>query len=275
MGKSITMNRLKILFTSLVFIIACKSNAEYPVIIMETNYGTMKIKLYEETPLHSDNFIKLVKKGYYDGVLFHRVIKDFMIQTGDPDSKGAAKGTRLGTGDPGYTIPAEFNPKYYHKKGALAAARQGDQVNPKRESSGSQFYIVQGKTFTEDELTTDAKKMQQYFAQFINEPENAAIKENVVQLQRARKFNELQQMLNLYKPTIESYYNVDLSKPYPEDRLKSYTTIGGAPHLDDQYTVFGEVIEGLEIIDKIAAQPVDQFSRPLEDIKVIKMYIEK
>lgn len=275
MSKSITMNRLKIFFIALVFITSCKSNAEYPVIVMETNYGTMKIKLYEETPLHSENFLKLVKKGFYDGQLFHRVIKDFMIQTGDPKSINAAKGSRLGTGGPGYTIPAEFNPNFYHKKGALAAARQGDKTNPKRESSGSQFYIVKGVTYTEEQLTTDAKELKSQFSKFINEPENAAIKENVIKLQRARKYGEIQKLLELYKPTIESYYNVNLTKDFPADRLKSYTTIGGTPHLDDTYTVFGEVIEGLEIIDKIASQNVDQYSRPLEDIKIIRMYTEK
>ena len=269
------MKPLKILFLTLVFSIACKSNAEYPIIVMETNLGTMKIKLYKETPLHAENFLKLVNEGYYNGQLFHRVIQNFMIQAGDPNSINAKPGVRLGTGGPSYTIPAEFVPKYYHKKGALAAARQGDQINPKKESSGSQFYIVQGIKYTEDQLTTDAKKLQQNFTKFIDEPENAAIKENVIKLQRERKYDEMQKLIMLYKPTIESYYNISLTKDIPQDRLESYTTVGGTPHLDDSYTVFGEVIEGLDIIDTIAAQPVDQNSRPLTDVKIIKMYTLK
>ena len=191
---------------------------------ISTQYGDMIIKLYNETPLHRDNFIKLVKDSFYDGTIFHRVIKGFMIQGGDPQSKNAVKGAMYGNGGPGYTIPAEFNNNFIHKKGALAAARMGDGQNPQRRSSGSQFYIVQGKTFTNME---------------INQME-----------QRARM-------------------------KYTPEQKSIYMTIGGTPFLDRQYTVFGEVIMGLEIIDKIAAVKTLPGDRPVEDVKITVELIEE
>lgn len=188
--------------------------------LISTQYGDIKVKLYNETPQHRDNFVKLVEQGFYDGTLFHRIIKEFMIQGGDPNSKNAQPGAMLGNGGPGYTIPAEILPGLIHKKGALSAARLGDQMNPKRESSGSQFYVVQGKKWTDDELNMFA--------------------------QRGLKLT-------------------------PEQR-EIYKTIGGTPHLDGAYTVFGEVVEGLDVLDKIAATPTGQADRPIEDIKMtVKM----
>jgi cyclophilin family peptidyl-prolyl cis-trans isomerase len=184
---------------------------------ISTDYGDMTIALYNETPKHRDNFIKLAEEGFYDGTLFHRVIQAFMIQGGDPASKNAQAGAMLGNGGPGYTIPAEFNPKFYHKKGALAAARQGDNVNPKKESSGSQFYIVQGKVVSESDLRMFEQRMKVKFT--------------------------------------------------PE-QIKTYTTVGGTYHLDGSYTVFGEVIDGMEVIDKIAAVQTNRMNRPLKDIKM-------
>ena len=189
---------------------------------IETPYGDMVVKLYDETPKHRDNFIKLVKEEFYDNLLFHRVIENFMIQGGDPDSKGAPAGKMLGMGDVGYTVPAEFVKGLYHKKGALSAARQGDAVNPAKASSGCQFYIVQGQVYP-----------QEMFAMFES---------------RGLKLNEEQKQL--------------------------YGTVGGTPHLDGDYTVFGEVIEGLDIIDKIAAVQTDRADRPVEDVWM-KMRIEK
>ncbi len=183
-----------------------------------TDFGVIKIKLYNETPLHRDNFIKLAEQGFYDGTLFHRVIKDFMIQGGDPDSKTAQPGQQLGVGGPGYTIPAEIVQGKIHKKGALAAARMGDNVNPAKESSGSQFYIVQGKVFTQDELNMFEQRM---------------------------------------------------GKTFTPEQKATYTTIGGTPHLDGDYTVFGEVVQGLEVIDLIAATPTGPGNRPKTDVKMI------
>ena len=189
---------------------------------IETDKGTMTVKLYNETPQHRDNFIKLAKEGFYNGTLFHRVIKDFMIQGGDPESKTAAPGQLLGNGGPGYDIPAEFNPRLYHKKGALAAAREGDAVNPAKKSSGSQFYIVQGKTFTDDQLDMMANQLHLQFT--------------------------------------------------PQQR-NVYRTIGGTPWLDMNYTVFGEVIEGMSVIDKIASVPTDSNNRPDENVTIISVTV--
>ncbi|MFH0893322.1 MAG: peptidylprolyl isomerase [Bacteroidota bacterium] len=189
-------------------------------VLITTDLGNITVKLYNETPQHRDNFIKLVNNGFYNGTLFHRVIKSFMIQGGDPQSIGAASGTQLGNGDVGYKIPAEFNPKYYHKKGALAAARDN---NPEKASSGCQFYIVQGKVYTEAELTM-----------------------------------------------IESRMGVK----FTDEQKKIYTTVGGAAHLDGAYTVFGEVTDGLDIVDKIAAVECDAYNRPKTDIKMTVKILE-
>lgn len=206
-----------------------KDDKKVDVVVLSTDFGDMTILLYDETPLHKENFLKLIKDGFYEDVLFHRVIKNFMIQGGDPESKGADKNKPLGMGGPGYTIPAELNPSYFHKKGALAAARQGDEVNPKKESSGSQFYIVQGAPITRSTL------------------------EN----QRAQR--------SLIQPQWPFY---------SEAQIAAYEKQGGTPHLDGNYTVFGEVIDGLSIIDSIAMQPTDRMNRPLKDIKM-KMRIER
>ena len=191
---------------------------------MQTSYGKIVLLLYDDTPLHRDNFIKLVNEGLYDGVLFHRVIEGFMIQGGDPDSKDAKPGKMLGEGDLGYTIPAEFRDNHINKRGALCAARQGDDVNPKKESSASQFYIVQGRTWNDDEM-------------------------NMME----RRFG----------------------KHYTAERRKIYAEEGGAPHLDGDYTVYGEVVEGMNVVDKIAAAQRDRFDRPLQDIKIISAKVIK
>jgi peptidyl-prolyl cis-trans isomerase B (cyclophilin B) len=187
------------------------------MILIKTSFGNMKIKLYDETPLHRDNFMKLAQEGFYNGLLFHRIIKGFMIQGGDPDSKNAPADKALGSGGPGYTVPAEFNPLFIHKKGALAAARMGDQVNPSKASSGSQFYIVQGSVM-------DASQMQ---------------------------------MMSQRRGI-----------PYTEEQIKTYTSVGGTPFLDNQYTVFGEVVEGLDVIDKIAAVQTKPGDRPVADVSM-------
>ncbi|MFW6249403.1 MAG: peptidylprolyl isomerase, partial [Bacteroidota bacterium] len=192
------------------------------IVSINTNYGEMVVELYNETPLHRDNFIKLVEDGFYNGLLFHRVINQFMIQGGDPESKNAAPGQMLGNGGPGYTIPAEINENLLHEKGALAAARLGDQVNPDKESSGSQFYIVQGQTYTNAELDTLEQKM---------------------------------------------------GKTLSAKQRETYTSIGGTPHLDEGYTVFGKVISGMNIIDEIAVVQTDENNRPLEDVVIVEMKI--
>jgi peptidyl-prolyl cis-trans isomerase B (cyclophilin B) len=196
---------------------------------MITDYGTIALRLYDSTPLHRDNFIRLVKTGYYDHVLFHRVIRNFMIQSGDPLSKQAEPGQPLGNGGPDYTIPAEFRVSLFHKKGALAAAREGDDSNPEKASSGSQFYIVEGRKFSDAGLDS-----------------------------------------------LETYRRK--GKKIPAEQREIYKTIGGTPHLDQNYTVFGEVVRGLEVVDKIADVPTsngEDRDRPLQDVKIIKAKLVK
>ena len=198
---------------------------------IETTEGDITLKLYDETPLHRDNFIKLVKSKFYDGVLFHRVIDEFMIQGGDPNSKNAKPDTMLGDGDVGHTIPAEFRtPQRYHKRGVLAAAREGDDTNPEKASSGCQFYIVVGKQFTDDELD----------------------------------------MMEESKIEKHGHAN-DSTYKYSDQARADYTTIGGTPHLDGNYTVFGEVLTGMEVVDKIANARTNRSDRPREDIRIKKI----
>lgn len=191
---------------------------------IETSYGDMVVKLYNETPKHRDNFLKLVREGTYNDLLFHRVIKEFMIQGGDPNSRTAKQGQMLGDGELGYTIPAEFVPTLYHKKGALAAARQADQVNPQKESSSCQFYIVQGNKWDTNRLAMVEQRMGKHFT---------------------------------------------------AEQAQVYATLGGTPFLDGDYTVFGEVVEGLEVIDKIAAVQTDRNDRPIEDVKMKMTELKK
>lgn len=194
------------------------------VVLMSTTVGEIELLLYNETPKHRDNFVKLMEERVYDGLLFHRVIKNFMIQAGDPKSRDAEPGQMLGDGSLGYTIPAEIRKGIYHKRGALCAARQGDDVNPRRESSASQFYIVQGQVWDEKTL----ERMEQRFG---------------------RKFT-------------------------PEQR-KIYTTVGGTPHLDGEYTVFGEVLKGMDVVDKISTFETDKMDRPLEDVRILAVKLIK
>ncbi len=249
-------------------------------VLIHTDLGDIKILLYNETPKHRDNFIKLVKEGTLNGTLFHRVIEGFMIQGGDPGSKNAAPGIPLGNGNVGYTIPAEFNPKFFHKKGALAGAREGDEVNPNKESSGCQFYIVHGRTFTDTLLTMQEMRinqplMQAIFSEYVAKPENLAFRDKFIRLQQQNKMDSLQLMV----AKIEPYINAEMAKRNPykfsAEQRKVYSTIGGAPHLDGSYTVFGEVYEGLDVVDKIATAEKDQNDRPKTDIHMTLSIIEK
>jgi peptidyl-prolyl cis-trans isomerase B (cyclophilin B) len=219
------MLRSTLLIAIVVISLSSKAQTQYPIVVMETSMGTLKIQLYDNTFRHSDNFVKLVNEGYYNGQLFHRVINNFMIQTGDDKSINAASGIMLGTGGKQYTISAEFFPEYYHKKGAIAAARQSDNVNPEKKSSGSQFYIVKGQIFNSEMFTAMEQK--------------------------------------------------GMHPPFTQEQKVIYSTLGGTPHLDYNYTVFGEVIDGLEIIDLISEVTTDKMNRPLKDVKIIKMYTVK
>ena len=249
------------------------TNSKMTKVKLETTMGDIVVELYNETPQHRDNFVKLVQEGYYDGVLFHRVIKDFMIQTGDGNSKTAGPDATLGDGDPGYTIPAEFvYPKYFHKRGALAAARTGDQVNPERRSSGSQFYIVTGKIYSSDELKMMTQRLanvkkQDIFRRLVNE--NHAQIEMLQRNQDNEGLNELQNRL------IQQTEAEAAQSPFSltDEQIDAYTSVGGTPHLDGQYTVFGQVIEGMDVVDKIQNAQTGRMDRPVSDIKIVKATI--
>ena len=261
--------------------VACKSgqkkdgNMEKETVLkIETSMGDIKVKLYNETPKHRDNFIKLAKDGTYNGTLFHRVIKDFMVQAGDPESKNAPKGKMLGSGDVGYTVPAEFvYPKYFHKKGALSAARQGDEVNPKKESSGCQFYIVTGKVFNDSTLLN----MEQHKNQNkVTEAFNALAQKHMKEIYKMRKAND-QDGLYALQDTLFIQAEAEAAKQpdfhFTPEQIKAYTTVGGTPHLDGEYTVFGEVVEGMDIVDKIQQVKTDRSDRPEEDVKIINVSV--
>lgn len=234
---------------------------------IETEFGTIKVKLYNETPLHRDNFIKLTSEGFYSDLLFHRVIKGFMIQGGDPDSKNAEPGNRLGGGDLGYTIPAEINPKFFHKKGILAAARKGDQVNPEKRSSACQFYILQGKVFRNSELDSIELNMDAVRKDNLLRAKMQTIQPEMNKLASEGKQDEMRARFNAMKDEVLAEAAKLPPVKFSEEQRKIYTTLGGYPSLDNNYTIFGEVTDGLEVLDQIAQQPTDQFDRPQKDIK--------
>lgn len=236
---------------------------------ISTTEGDIIVRLYDETPKHRDNFLKLAAKGYFDGTLFHRVIKDFMIQGGDPDSKGAPAGKTLGTGGPDYTIPAEFvYPKLFHKRGALSAARLGDEVNPDRESSGSQFYIVWGKTYKAAELKQMERQLEMQQEQTIF---NQLAKENrdkILELRRNRDRAALQELQDELIAQTKAI-SMEKGKPaFTDEQREAYTTVGGTPFLDNQYTVFGEVEEGLDVVERIQNCATLGNDRPKEDVSM-------
>jgi cyclophilin family peptidyl-prolyl cis-trans isomerase len=254
---------------------AKKNNAD-TVVSMETTYGNITVKLYPETIKHHDNFVKLVNEGFYNGVSFHRVIANFMIQAGDPESKIAKSGVTLGSGDVGYTIPAEFiYPRYYHKRGALCAARQGDDTNPMKASSGCQFYLVVGKVFSESALDSieRSKKLKLEHKLF---QDFAKLKEDEVNRYRLQhnqaKLNELRDSILM---VVDAEVKKNSTYKFTEQQRNDYKTLGGTPHLDGEYTVFGEVTEGLDIVEKISKARTDRTDRPVVDIKVIKAEIIK
>ena len=233
---------------------------------IQTTLGDIAVRLYDETPIHRDNFVKLVKEGYYDGTLFHRVIKDFMIQGGDPDSKGAPAGKMLGVGGPDYTLEAEIKDGLFHKRGALAAARQGDEVNPERRSSGSQFYIVWGQVYNEGQLRQFSKQLKMQQTQEIFNRLASEHRDEIMQMRRDRNRAGLQELQD--KLATEAQQQAADYVGLTEEQQKIYSTIGGTPHLDGQYTVFGEVEEGLEVVEMIQGAATGRGDRPIDDIEM-------
>lgn len=242
------------------------------VVTILTTEGEIRVRLFNETPLHRDNFLKLVADHYYDSLLFHRVIQGFVIQGGDPDSKTAKDGQLLGEGKEEFQIPAEINPKIFHKRGALAAAREPDIITPGRESSSLQFYIVQGRSYTDSLLQLQGKRIVKSltYNKVVNLPENKMI------LEKYKKFNaEKSDSAEWYSKQIDKQVEKELLNApkyvFSPEQTKAYTSVGGTPHLDGSYTVFGEVIQGMDIVDKIAKAPRDKNDRPLTNIRIIKM----
>ncbi|GFI00780.1 peptidylprolyl isomerase [uncultured Phocaeicola sp.] len=280
-----TSNKILLICLAFIALTACSAgskkqknhlmeNENRTLVKLETTMGNITVALYNETPKHRDNFIKLVKEGVYDSTLFHRVIKQFMIQAGDPDSKNASDTAMLGSGDVGYTIPAEFNPKFFHKKGVLAAARQGDDVNPEKASSGCQFYIVTGRKFTEPQLLGMENK--------INEQREEALfdslaRQHMKEIYKMRKAGDNAGLLEL-QDTLEAQARELADKEekfrFTPEQIKAYSTIGGAPHLDGSYTVFGEVTEGMEVVENIEIAKTNRADRPVVDIRILKASIE-
>lgn len=245
---------------------------------IETNYGTIVLALYYETPLHRDNFIKLTKSKFYDSLLFHRVIPNFMIQCGDPGSKGASQTKFLGNGGPGYTIPAEFVPGLIHKKGAVAAARLGEEQNPLKASSGSQFYIVQGRIYSEQELNQIeeqriSKMTIQVLIDYLQKPEQTELRNQIIALQKEGKIEEYNAKIEEIKALFPHEMAMIERFKYTPEQRKIYTTIGGTPHLDYEYTVFGEVIEGFDIVEKISNVET-RYDRPKINV-VMKVSMKK
>ena len=232
--------------------------------------GDIVVRLYDETPIHRDNFVKLAKEGYYDGTLFHRVIKNFMIQGGDPDSKGAPAGKMLGVGGPDYTLEAEIKDGIFHKRGALAAARQGDEVNPERRSSGSQFYIVWGDVYNEGQLRQFSKQLRMQKVQDVFNKLAAEHRAEILQMRRDRNRAGLQELQDKLAAEAESKVG---KTGLTDEQLKVYSTVGGTPHLDGQYTVFGEVVEGMNIVNEIQMVETDSSDRPTADVVILKMTV--
>jgi cyclophilin family peptidyl-prolyl cis-trans isomerase len=267
------MKHLILLSALALLLVSCSTKPKDNIVAIHTPYGVIEVKLYDKTPQHHDNFMKLVESHFFDSTLFHRVIQGFMIQAGDPDSKNAREGQLLGDGDTNYRIPAEFVEEYLNKRGALAAARESDDENPNKESSACQFYIVQGKKFTDAGLDSAEHKRERYTKSFILIDILKNNKDSI-ELKKFQKFMEQGDVTNIYQMLDKYHEPVDAkyakTKPWrltPEQR-EVYKTVGGAPHLDGAYTVFGEVISGMDIVDKIAAVQCDTNDRPLKDIRL-------
>ncbi len=240
---------------------------------IHTTEGDIVVRLYDETPLHRDNFLKLVKEGTLNGTLFHRVIKDFMIQGGDPDSVNAPAGKQLGMGGPGYTVPAEFvYPQLFHKRGALSAARQADEVNPKRESSGSQFYIVWGKVYKPQELKQLEKQMAM---QQVQQAFNELVREHKAEVMDLRRNRDREGLMALQdRLADEAKARCKDAATFTAEQIEAYTTVGGTPFLDGQYTVFGEVESGLDVVDKIQQTETLRGDRPKKDVSMTFEVVE-
>ncbi len=255
------------LFALVTFGCSSKNDNVDSLVVIKTKLGNITVVLFDDTPLHKESFISMSKSGMYDSTTFHRVMKEFMIQGGDVASKSgfSNESKRL--------IPAEITTHHLHAKGALAAARQPDNVNPKRKSS-TQFYIVQGRTFSEKEMTTDIGKLNYAAGQYLQSETNLPLRDTLIVMQEQGRMNELQQILINLKEEIAAYTALDLDKESTPEQIELYTTIGGYPPLDFEYTVFGQVLEGLEVVDKIAEVQTGEANKPIEDVFITMEVVE-
>ena len=259
-----------ILITYFLFSFSWISHAQNHIVEIETNMGNMKFELYDDTPKHRDEFIKLANQGYYDGTLFYRVIQNFLVQGGSKSSRNAPPGKRIGYGDPDYTVDDEIHPNHFHQKGALCAPRQPDEVNPFKQSDISQFYIVKGQVFTSGALDTLEMAVNRPIRnKIIHEIYTPEIREKLKKLKAEEKVDEFRELAGQVKKDIESQYQLNPNTlKFTEAQRKAYTTVGGYPELDGKYTIFGHCISGFDVIDKIAALKTDKNNRPLTDVKI-------
>jgi len=268
--KKYFFTKAAIFFSLITLLVSCGQKNGSTKVLIKTTEGNIVVELFDDTPKHKANFIKLIKNNYYNGLLFHRVIQNFMMQGGDPDSKKAEQGKILGDGDLGYTIDAEILPNHFHRKGALAAARNSDDINPNKKSSGSQFYIVQGKKFTSQELDNLVIK--------INNSRKTSLFSNILK-QKLESLGDnysqvkFQKIIDQVKDSVENDLMPKNKFSIPEDHRHVYIQEGGVPHLDGNYTVFGQVIEGFDIIDKICSEETDQNDRPKKDVVILSIKI--
>ena len=267
----------KTIILSLGFILMSKLSLSQTLstetILISTSYGDMKVKLFNETPLHKTNFLKLVSEHFYDSLLFHRIIQGFMIQGGDPDSKHADSKKLLGDGDLNYTIPAEFVPALCHKKGMLCAARNSDDVNPSKASSACQFYIVQGKIRNDKDLISFEKRINRDLITklkdaYFSDPTNKWLQDKIAHFKSEPNADSLLFYTKILDENINPFYEKEPHYQFSEAHKSIYKTIGGTPHLDNNYTIFGEVVSGLDVIDKIAAVGTNKDDRPFIDIRM-------
>lgn len=258
------MKRLRFVLPVIIAValFSCKSEKDYLVKI-QTRHGDMYAILFDETPKHKQNFVSLAQAGRFDSTEFHRIIPNFMIQGGDVFGKEKLPQEEW------YTIPAEIQKGKIHSKGMIAAARQGNNVNPERRSSGTQFYVVQGKVYNRDELVTDMKVLSDYFYKYIQLESNTHIKEAYSKLYQEQQFDSLNKLMLYEKENMESFFNINLEKSMTPQQIEAYTTIGGTPHLDDEYTVFGKVIQGLDVMEKIAAEQTAEKDKPVNPVHMI------
>lgn len=251
--------------------ISCGTNdkkADETIVSIKTEFGEIKVKLYDDTPKHKANFMKLVNEGFYNDLLFHRVIKNFMIQGGDPNSKSAETNVILGTGGPGYTVPAEINPAHFHKKGALAAARIGGSRNPEKNSSGSQFYIVHGEVYRPGELDTMIVQINAQRKDMLMREHIEAVNGRLIALKEKNDRDGFNLLVAEIREKADSIYDAGKKFDLSPEQREAYSTIGGYPSLDGEYTVFGEVVEGMDVIDKIAAIETNKSNRPVNDVRM-------